>query len=126
MNTSKSSLFVTYALLLLVFLATIEFVFNTQDSLFVVELLILLVLIIIGIVVVMGLSSSSQGVWKILMGFYVITFLNMVYLFSVGTPVPHPFLPLILAPIIGFLVALMQNPQEQQETGNGALVWRCY
>ena len=106
MGGLKFTIFVMYVILLITFLGLINMIFDLHRFAFYIEFLILLALFLVAIVSAMGISTNLRWAWIFLKIFFIVVFLDMLFIYVISSAeIPPYFLLLLVVAVVGFFIS---------------------
>jgi len=115
MGRPNFSAFVMYLILLVVLLGLINMVFSLSGFVFFVEFLLYLGLLLIVMLSVFGINNNFSWAWKLLKMFFLVTFVNMIFIFWISSSTPPLFTHYILVTVVGYLISYFNKGGDEIE-----------
>ncbi len=123
MGGFKFTTFVMYVILLITFLSLINMIFGLHRFAFYGEFLILLVLFLVAMISVMGISSNFRWAWILLKIFFILVFVDMIFIYTITNSQIQNFFILLVTVVVGFFISLfnikkpkIEEPVEGKKT----------
>ena len=112
---SKFTAFVMYIILLITFLGLINMIFNLHRFAFYAEFLIFLGLFLAAIISAIGINNNLRWAWTLLTVFFIIVFLDMIFIYAISsTEIPY-FLLLLVVVVVGFSISFFNIGKPKEE-----------
>jgi len=113
MGRNRGAFVLTLLVMFVLFLSLISIVFSLDGGFFIFELILLLVFMLWGLVALAGLIFEFN-VWKGLIVFYMLNFVNILVVYFFRFSLKEITLPFVMAGV-GFLLALLRAGEEDIE-----------
>lgn len=113
MGNSRFIVFIMYITVLVVLLGLIKMVFSLNRFAFLGEFLILMGLLFMVFIAVLGINSNSPWAWKLLKVFFLIAFLNLLFIKVISTK-PDLFGYYLLLTVLGFFISFLNIKSKKE------------
>ena len=115
MGGLKFTTFVMYIVVLITFLGLINMIFNLHGFAFIAEFLILLALFLVAIISAIGINNNLRWAWILLKIFFVIVFLDMIFIYTISSAEIPYFLLLLVVAVVGFFISFFNMGKPKAE-----------